>query len=71
MSKNEGPVDRLVRGAVAIVALIVAFVVGIGSVAGVILALVAAVMAVTAGAGFCPLYWLFGLSTARHTAAPR
>ena len=71
MTKNEGNVDRLVRGVVAIIALILAFAVGIGSVAGVILALVAVVMAVTAVVGFCPLYRLIGLSTDRHTVAPR
>jgi hypothetical protein len=28
-------------------------------------------MSVTAIAGFCPLYRLLGLSTERHTVAPR
>ena len=71
MTRNEGNIDRLARGVVAIIALILAFAVGIGSVAGVILALVAVVMAVTAVVGFCPLYRLLGLSTERHTVAPR
>ena len=71
MTRNEGNIDRLVRGVVAIIALILAFAVGIGSVAGVILALVAVVMAVTAVVGFCPLYRLIGLSTDRHEPAHR
>ena len=71
MTRNEGNIDRLARGVVAIIALILAFAVGIGSVAGVILALVAVVMAVTAAVGFCALYKLRGISTDRHTAAPR
>jgi hypothetical protein len=72
MSGNMGHTDRLARGLlVAPVALIAAFLVGIGSVAGVILVAVAVVMAVTAVAGFCPLYRLTGLSTGRHTVAPR
>jgi uncharacterized membrane protein len=71
MTKNEGTIDRVVRGVVAIVALILAFVVGIGSVVGVILAIVGVVVAVTAVAGFCPLYRLIGLSTDRHLSAHR
>jgi predicted RND superfamily exporter protein len=70
MTRNEGNVDRLARGVVALIALILAFAVGIGSVAGVILALLAVVMAVTAAVGFCALYKLFGFSTDRHTVAP-
>ena len=71
MTRNEGTIDRLARGVVAIIALILAFVVGIGSVAGVILTLVAVVMAVTAAVGFCPLYRMLGLSSDRHTPAHR
>ena len=71
MTKNEGNLDRLARGVFAIIALILAFVVGIGSVAGVILAVVAVVMAVTAVVGFCPLYRLIGLSSERHASAHR
>ena len=72
MTRNMGTIDRLVRGLlVAPLALILALVVGIGSVAGVILAVVAVVMAVTAVVGVCPLYRLVGLSTERHTVAPR
>jgi hypothetical protein len=71
MTRNEGNTDRIVRGVVAIIALILAFVVGIGSVVGVILALVGVIMAVTAAVGFCPLYRLLGLSTDRHLPAHR
>ena len=71
MTRNEGTIDRLARGVVALIAVIFAFAVGIGTVAGVILALVAVVMAVTALAGVCPLYRLLGVSTRRHAAAPR
>ncbi len=72
MTKNEGIIDRLLRGMiVAPVALILAFVVGIGSVAGVLLAAAAVIMAVTAVVGFCPLYRLIGVSSNRHTVASR
>ncbi len=72
MKRNMSTPDRLVRGlAVAPIALIVALVIGIGSIAGLILAVVAVVMAVTAVVGFCPLYRLLGLSTERGTLAHR
>ena len=72
MTKNEGTIDRLFRGVVvAPVALILAFVVGIGSIAGVLLVAVAVIMAVTAAVGFCPLYRLLGFSSDRRTVVPR
>ena len=46
-------------------ALVVALVVGIGSVGGVILLLVAAIMALTGAVGTCPLYLPFGISTCK------
>ena len=46
---------------------------GLGSVAGIVLAVVAVVLGVTAATGFCPLYRVFGLSTCpvRTTNASR
>ena len=55
MTRNEGNIDRLARGVVAIITLILAFAVGIGSVVGVVIVLVGVVMAITAAVGFCPL----------------
>ena len=63
MGRNEKNVDRLVRVAIALAAVGVAALLGVGSVAGIVLLVVAAVMVVTAAVGFCPLYALFGLST--------
>ena len=71
MTKNLGNTDRLVRGLVALVAPFLAFAVGIGTVTGLILAVVAVVMTVTAVVSFCPLYKLLGFSTERQTIAPR
>lgn len=72
MTRNMGSLDRLVRGlAVAPLALIVALVIGIGSIPGLILVAVAVVMAVTAAVGFCPLYRIFGFSSERHDLAHR
>lgn len=44
-------------------AAVLAFVVGAGSVGGILLLVVAAVLLVTALVGFCSLYRLFGMST--------
>lgn len=69
MGRNEGTADRVVRGlVVAPIALIAAVAVGLGTVAGVVLAVVGVVMALTAAVGFCPLYRLVGVSTCRLPA---
>lgn len=65
MKTNESNVDRGIRVVVALVAAVAAWMVGFGSVAGIILLVVAAVMLVTAAVGFCPLYRVFGISTCR------
>jgi len=65
MLRNESTVDRAVRLVAAVVAAAVAFVVGAGSVAGIVLLVVAAILLVTAAVGFCPLYRVLGLSTCR------
>lgn len=64
MGKNESGLDRGLRLIVAIVAAVLAFVVGAGSTLGIVLLAVAAIMLVTAAVGFCPLYRIFGISTA-------
>mgnify|MGYP000861573380 FL=1 len=63
MTKNVGNADKIIRILLAVVAAILAFVVGAGSVGGILLLVVAAVLLVTALVGFCPLYRLFGMST--------
>jgi DUF2892 family protein len=59
MPNNMSNVDRAVRAVLAAAALVVAIVIGAGSVAGVVLLVVVALMGVTAAVGFCPLYALF------------
>ncbi len=64
MSINMGMLDRRLRGfLVAPAALIVAFVAGPGSIAGIVLLAVAVIMAATAVSGFCPLYRLFRIDS--------
>jgi Inner membrane protein YgaP-like, transmembrane domain len=63
MGRNLGNADRIIRVVVGVVALVGAFGAGIGSVGGVVLLLVGAIMLGTAAVGFCPLYRVLGLST--------
>ncbi len=65
MTTNESTLDRIIRGIVGAIALIVAVVVGMGSVGGILLVVVGGILVVTAAVGFCPLYRILGLSTAR------
>ncbi|MFN8020535.1 MAG: DUF2892 domain-containing protein [Acidimicrobiales bacterium] len=65
MKKNVGSTDRLVRFVVAAVALVLSLVVGVGSVGGLVLLVVAVIMAFTGAVGTCPLYLPFGISTCK------
>jgi len=61
---NMGAFDRGLRAfIVAPAAIVVALFVGAGTLAGVILFVVAGIMLATAGTGFCPTYVLLGIST--------
>jgi hypothetical protein len=59
MHSNMSNFDRALRAGIAVVALVVAIVIGAGSIGGIVLLLLTAVMGATAAAGFCPLYALF------------
>ncbi len=61
MKSNMGTTDRIVRAAIAVVAVILALTVGGGW--GIVFWIVAAIMALTTVVGFCPLYAPFKLST--------
>ncbi|HMT26300.1 MAG TPA: DUF2892 domain-containing protein [Microthrixaceae bacterium] len=63
MVHNVGSVDRIVRIVVAAAAIGIAAAVGFGSIGGVVLLVVAAIMAVTAAVGSCPLSRLVGVNT--------
>jgi hypothetical protein len=59
-----GILDRGLRAfVVAPVAIVVAFLLGAGTVAGVILFVVAGIMLATAVTAFCPTYTVVGIST--------
>ncbi len=63
MKQNIGNTDRIVRIVLAALLAVGAWLVGFGSIGGVILLALAVVMLVTSALGFCPLYAPFGLST--------
>jgi Inner membrane protein YgaP-like, transmembrane domain len=64
MNVNMGVLDRTLRAlVVAPVAIVLAFVFGAASIAGVILFVVAGIMLATSVVGFCPTYTVLGIST--------
>lgn len=64
MGKNEGVVDRALRLTIAMVTLVAGLALGVGSVTGIVLLVVAAIMFLTGVVGFCPLYLIFRINTA-------
>lgn len=63
MKKNEGNLDRIIRVIIAAVLAILFFTGTVSGVLGYVLLAVGAVMLVTALAGSCPLYSIFGFSS--------
>ena len=66
MEQNEGTVDRIIRLIIRIVFLVVAFVIldaAAASGGGIALAVIGAVLLITAATGFCAGYKLFNYST--------
>lgn len=66
LTRNVGTADRMVRGALAVALAVLSVVVwGPGSAAGIVALVVAGVAMLTASSGYCPIYRLLHLSTAR------
>ena len=64
MTRNMGMLDRSLRAfLVAPAAITVALFLGAGTVVGVILLVIAAIMLATAATGFCPNYIWLGITT--------
>lgn len=64
MKANMGTVDRLLRGFVIGPALlVVGFLLGAGTIPGVVAFVLAGIALVTGAVGFCPAYVPFGIST--------
>ena len=64
MKINEGTVDRVVRGVVGVILLVVGLVLVKGAI-GIVLDVIGAILLVTGLVGFCPLYALFHVSTSK------
>ncbi|MDX9772422.1 MAG: DUF2892 domain-containing protein [Bacteroidales bacterium] len=62
MKKNVGKTDMLVRLILAAVLVIIYFI-GVGKLLGLILIIIAIILAVTALTQTCPLYFLFRIDT--------
>jgi hypothetical protein len=63
MKRNVNSIDRIVRTGLGVVLVAFAVPVGVASITGVVLYVLAAVMLGTAALGFCPLYYALGIST--------
>ena len=64
MTRNMGTLDRGLRTlVVAPAAIVVAFIIGAGTIGGVILFVVAGIMLASSAVGFCPTYTVVGIST--------
>ena len=64
MTPNMGAIDRGVRAfVVAPAAIVVALLLGAGTLSGIVLFVVAGVMLLTGATGFCPTYTVIGIST--------
>ena len=77
MRKTVGKTDRVLRGVLAIGAVVGSGIVGFSSGWGIVLLVVAAIMVVTGASGYCPAYSLTGVNTcgkddcaADHSKAP-
>ncbi len=66
MLVNVGPVDARIRGALAVIALVVAALLNHMPVLSLTLAVVALVLMGTALTKYCPIYRVLGIDTAGH-----
>jgi hypothetical protein len=65
MKKNVGLIDKVVRILIALVVVVLFFTHIISGVVGIILLVLAGILVLTSLFSFCPIYWPFGLSTAK------
>ena len=68
MHKNMGSTDRKIRGGLAVLLLLAAWVLGFGTIGGVIAIVLAIVMVATAATEFCPLYAAFHLNSGHRAS---
>lgn len=69
MKKNVGSVDTIIRVAIAVALIAVAFLMNVGATLQIVLLVLAGVALLTGIVGFCPLYRLIGVRTCKVTHA--
>ena len=65
MKKNIGTIDKVIRILIAVVVVALYFSNVISGTLAIILLALSAILVVTSLISFCPLYWPFGLSSAK------
>ena len=65
MKKNVGTIDKVIRILIAVVIAVLFFMHVIAGILGVILLALAAIFVLTSLISFCPIYWPFGISSAK------
>ena len=65
MKKNLGNIDRVLRVAFAVLVAILFFTKVISGGTGLILLIVAGILALTSLISFCPIYWALGWKTSK------
>lgn len=62
---NESSADRLIRGVVGAILLVLVFVGGLAGTAQVVVGVAGGILLLTGLVGFCPIYAICGLSTGK------
>jgi len=63
MKKNIGNLDRIIRITAALVIAVLIFSESVSGGFGIFLSIIGGLLFLTAAAGDCPVYWLFGINT--------
>jgi hypothetical protein len=67
MKTNVGTIDKVIRLSIALVFIVLFFTHLVEGILGYVLLALAGVFTVTSFISFCPIYWPFGISTAKKT----
>ncbi len=65
MKKNMGTTDKVIRLIIAVILAVLSFSEVVTGTPGIVLLVVAGVLAITTLTGFCGLYTLFGINTCK------
>jgi Inner membrane protein YgaP-like, transmembrane domain len=69
MKKNLSSADRIIRVLIAVAIAVLYFTNIISGTIAIILGIVAVIFILTSFISFCPLYWMFGISTKKKEAS--